>query len=317
MSGIEVSVVIPSYNHALFIERCLRSVFKQTRHPKELLVIDDGSTDGSPVVIDGVLRECPFPCELIVNSNKGLCSSLNEGLAKTHGKYFAYLGSDDLWLQGFLEKRLQLLNSRGNAILGYGHAYLVDECDSIIESTEDWLNFIFPDGDPRPMLYAGTAPVSSTVVYRRSALEKHGWNVDSKLEDYELYLKLAEEGEFAFDPSVQAAWRVHPHNTSRNLDFMLHECLSAQERVGAKLNWGPDKLEWIQRSTRFFFGEEFERKGDRSRAASLILGNLRGAPSYKILARGLSRLILPHSFLTARRNANRAKSTKKHGSVKI
>jgi alpha-1,3-rhamnosyltransferase len=317
MSEIDVSVVIPSYNHAPFIERCLRSVFKQTQPPKELLVIDDGSTDGSPAVIEGILRECTFPSELIVNSNKGLCSSLNRGLARTSGKYFAYLGSDDLWLPEFLEKRKQLLDSRDDAVLGYGHAYLVDENDSIIESTEDWKNFSFPDGDPRPMLYSGTAPVSSTVVYRRSALEKHGWNVDSKLEDYELYLELAEEGEFAFDSSVLSAWRVHSYNTSRDLDFMLNECLSAQERVAAKLKWTPEKLESIQRSTRFFFGEEYERKGNRSKAISLTLGNLGGAPSYKILARALSRLMLPHSLLAARRDANRTKSSKKYGSVKV
>src|SRR6476620_7831525 len=141
MSEIDVSVVIPSFNNAPFIERCLRSVLNQTRPPKELLVIDDGSTDGSPAVIEGILRECTFPSELIVNSNKGLCSSLNQGLARTSGKYFAYLGSDDLWLPEFLEKRKQLLASRDNAVLGYGHAYLVDENDSIIESTQDWKNF--------------------------------------------------------------------------------------------------------------------------------------------------------------------------------
>src|SRR5512132_2823895 len=123
----DVSVVVPSYNHARFIETTLRSIAKQNTLPKELLVIDDGSSDDSPGIIERVLRDFPFPSELIARENRGLCATLNEGLAKTSGKYFAYLGSDDLWLPGFLSQRVQLLESRADAVLGYGHAYFIDE----------------------------------------------------------------------------------------------------------------------------------------------------------------------------------------------
>ena len=313
----EISVVVPSYNHARFVERCLRSIFNQTFPPKELLVIDDGSSDNSTALIEQVLAACPFPSKLISNKNKGLCSSLNEGLSKTSGDYFAYLGSDDIWFPGFLAGRRRMLDSRPGAVLAYGHAYLIDETDTVVESTEDWKNFSFPDGDPRTMLYMGTAPVSSTVVYRRSAIEKIGWNTDAKLEDYELYLHLAEAGEFAFDDSVLAAWRMHGHNTSRDLEFMLRECLAAQETVGKRLGWDREKLGSIKRNTRFFFGEEFERKGSKTKAASLILKNLAGAPSPKILARALARLVLPHSVLATRRASNRARSAEKYGIIKV
>ena len=62
-AGRSVSVVVPSYNHARFVERTLRSVFAQTHAPSELLVIDDGSADDSPRVVERVLRDCPFPCD--------------------------------------------------------------------------------------------------------------------------------------------------------------------------------------------------------------------------------------------------------------
>src|SRR5688500_7699089 len=107
-----VSVVVPSYNHAPFVGAALCSVFAQTRAPARLLVIDDGLRDGSPHVIEGVLKDCPFPCELIARENRGLCATLNEGLAKTSGRYFAYLGSDDLWLPGFLDARVAQLEAR-------------------------------------------------------------------------------------------------------------------------------------------------------------------------------------------------------------
>src|SRR4051794_35987874 len=95
-----VAVVIPSYNHAKYIERTLRSIFAQTLKPRELLVIDDGSTDGSPRIIESVLKEASFPAQLIVRDNRGLSATLNEGLARLLASdselptFFAYLGSD-------------------------------------------------------------------------------------------------------------------------------------------------------------------------------------------------------------------------------
>src|SRR2546423_13618457 len=103
--GACVSVVVPSYNHAPFVEAALRSVFKQTHAPAHLLVIDDGSQDDSPRVVERVLSECPFPCEMIARENRGLCATLNEGLAKTGGRYFAYLGSGDPWPPRLLAAR--------------------------------------------------------------------------------------------------------------------------------------------------------------------------------------------------------------------
>src|SRR6185436_14810409 len=100
-----VSVVVPSHNHAAFIETTLRSIIKQSLAPAELIVIDDGSTDNSTSIIDRVLRECPFPCEVIARENRGLCATLNEALERSSGEFFAYLGSDDLWLTDFLKAR--------------------------------------------------------------------------------------------------------------------------------------------------------------------------------------------------------------------
>jgi len=119
MSGdvADVSVLVPSYNHARFVGETLRSIFRQTLAPRELLVIDDGSADDSARVAGRALEECAFPCELIARGNRGLCATLNEGLARTRGRYFAYLGSDDLWLPGLLAARVR---ARTDVPLGVG-----------------------------------------------------------------------------------------------------------------------------------------------------------------------------------------------------
>src|SRR5918911_7917 len=152
--GACVSVVVPSYNHAPFVEAALRSVFKQTLAPARLLVIDDGSQDGSPRVVERVLNECPFPCEMIARENRGLCATLNEGLAKTGGRYFAYLGSDDLWLPDFLNARARTLDARARAVVAYGHAFIIDESGQVVDCTLDWADY--RDGDARSMLLEET-----------------------------------------------------------------------------------------------------------------------------------------------------------------
>src|SRR5258705_216615 len=142
-----VSVVIPSYNHARFVEKCLRSVIDQKLAPAELIVIDDGSIDDSPAIVERVLKECPVPCELIVRKHKGLCATLNEGLDNTRGKYFAYLGSDDVWLPAFLKERVRLLESRPDSVLGFGHCLIIDDTDRVIDCTDRWAHYV--DGQAR------------------------------------------------------------------------------------------------------------------------------------------------------------------------
>src|SRR2546421_404785 len=187
-TGDGVSVVVPSYNHAAFVERTLRSIFRQTLLPRLLLVIDDGSTDNSPAVIERVLKDCPFSSDLIVRANKGLSATLNQGLeCAGDSRYFAYIGSDDVWLSGFLEARVGLLDARADAVLAYGNAYSIDADDRIIDCTTDWARY--RDGDVRRMLLETLAPLSPSVVYRRSALDGHRWNEQSRLEDYEMYLR--------------------------------------------------------------------------------------------------------------------------------
>lgn len=312
-----VAVVVPSYNHAAFVAQTLRSIFNQTLPPDELLVIDDGSQDDSPRVIEKVLKDCPFPCEFIARPNRGLCATLNEGLEKTGGDYFAYLGSDDLWLAEFLQARVSLLESRPQAVLAYGHTYLIDEQSRVFDSTAEWAGKIYADGDAREMLYAGYAPMSPSVCYRRAALTGVRWNEDARLEDYEFYLALSQSGEFAFDPKILSAWRRHGSNASRDLSFMLEESLEAQARSAPALGWSDATLAKIQKQLRFRYVEEFIRAGDKARARRLYLENLGGAKSLVNFARATARLLVPQSLFQARKRSVWDDNLEKYKDVKI
>ena len=305
----EVFAFVPSYNHAAFIEKCLRSIINQIHRPKKLLVIDDGSKDDSVKIIERVLNDSPFDAELIARENRGLCATLNEGFARSSGEYFAYLGSDDIWFSDFLAQRVKLLNARPDAVLAYGNALFLDEKDEIFDSSAEW--WTFPT-DAREMLRLGIAPISSTVFYRRRALEKYDWNENSRLEDYEFYVKLCDEGEFAFDPQVLSVWRHHAYNTSGDINLMLAEVLAAQNRNREKLALDESNLEEIQQQVRFRYAGDFLQKGHKKDAFKLAVKNWRGAASNKQILKFSSRMLLPMSVINLRRKLWREKMQNKY-----
>ncbi len=309
----EVSVLIPSYNHGNFVESCIWSILNQTLPPAQLIVIDDGSTDGSPVIIEKVLNNSPIPCELIVRENRGLCATLNQGFKLSTGTYFAYIGSDDLWLPGFLEERVHLLESRPKAVLGYGHCYLIDGQNRIIDSTRDWANYA--DGNAQDMLLKTTAPMSPTVVYRRSFLNEEPWRKDSRLEDYDLYLRLAGKGDFAFDERVLSAWRQHDTNTSHNQWMMLVEQLAAQRRVAPELGLNEAELETLQTRTKFSRAEDFLRYGEKHTALRLMLQNWRGGTFSPSLIRMILRLVIPFTLMDRRKKVKSRVANERYGSI--
>jgi alpha-1,3-rhamnosyltransferase len=312
---MSVSVLVPSYNHAPFVERALRSIFAQSLKPEKLVVIDDGSKDDSAEIIERVLRDCPFSNEFIRRENRGLSATLNEGFSLCRAtEFFAYLGSDDVWFPEFLAERIELLRAHPVAPLAFGHAYLIDEAENIIDSTADW--FAFDEKNILRHLLRGEIFSSPSVVYRRRFLEKYGWNESAILEDYELYLKLSAEGEFAFDPRVLCAWRQHGWNVSANFPKMLDEWIAAQNRVADSLPFSRAELDEIQSRLRFASVSSFVRSGYRREAVALFRENLKGAQSSPQIGKMLFRLLVPPALFDWNRRRKRANKIKRYGNLR-
>lgn len=310
----EITALVPSYNHAPYIERTLRSVFKQTCAPKKLIVIDDGSKDESVAVIERVLKDCPFECDLIARRNRGLCATLNEGLAEADTEYFAYLGSDDLWLPEFLEKQAKLLGARLGAVLAFGHAFLIDEQDYIIDRTNNWTEFA--DGNMLPLLLKGVIFSSPTVLYRTAAVRKYGWNEDARLEDYELYLKLSGDGEFARSREILSAWRQHENNTSDDFALMLREQIDAQNRVAPMLGIGDAELRASQCERNYAAVFDLLRAGDKKEARRLFIENSAGKTLSETAGLKL-RMMVPGALFQWNRRRKRRAAAKRNGKLKI
>lgn len=103
---INFSVVIPCYNSSKTIEDCLNSVFKQIYKPKEIIVIDDGSTDDTFYKLDDLKKKCPEEINLIIfkQINSGPSVARNNGIKLASNNWIAFLDSDDCWIKSHLEE---------------------------------------------------------------------------------------------------------------------------------------------------------------------------------------------------------------------
>ena len=219
MSRPLVSVVIPSYNHAPYIEATVESVLGQPHTNLELFVIDDGSRDDSVARLERLLaRRGDARARLIARENRGLCRTLNEGLGLARGRYFAYLGSDDLWEPEKLEWQIKAIEAANDERVGaaFGDCYVIDSEGHRLDRYGR--QYRYRGGDIyRDLLLMDFLPPSPTNFFvREKLLEVGGFNEDVKIEDYEMWLRVARRFRIAYVPEVIASFRIHPTNTSSN-----------------------------------------------------------------------------------------------------
>lgn len=124
-----ISVIIPVYNGARFLGEAIQSVLQQTVPPDEVIVVDDGSTDGSAALaaqVAGVL--------VLRQSNRGVGAALNLGISHAHGDLLAFLDADDRWLRDKLAQQVHALKANPKSAMVFGHVrqfgdthYLADD----------------------------------------------------------------------------------------------------------------------------------------------------------------------------------------------
>ncbi len=112
MDNPTVSAVIPTRDRARWVERAVASVLAQTRPPEEVIVVDDGSRDGTAERLGGLFPDV----RVIVTENCGVSAARNRGIAAAAGEWIAFLDSDDEWLPEKLEAQLQALAAEGRRL---------------------------------------------------------------------------------------------------------------------------------------------------------------------------------------------------------
>lgn len=192
----KVTVVIAAYNADRFIRKTLDSVFAQTLADIEVIVVDDGSTDGTPDVI----RSYDDPrLKVLRQANNGVSAARNAGLAVARAPYIFFLDADDVLLPHALEKMAETLDRKPDRVACFAHHMRIAEDDTVLSTTEDLRWKMFPAKDTLRELVAKNFIVCGSICIRTEAARSvRGFNPALKLgEDWEFWCRLAVLGDFA------------------------------------------------------------------------------------------------------------------------
>lgn len=185
-----VSIVIPAYNYAKYLPDAIDSVLAQTYEPIELIVVDDGSTDGTPQV----LAEYGNRIRTIRKSNAGLSAARNTGIQAARGEFIAFLDADDQWLPEKLQRQMELHALHPDAgCIGCGVELVDGNLNAIRQTHQDDL-LGTPEQRLRDVLlrreWVGGS--GSGVLVRRSVLDQVGlFDVTlTAAEDWDMWLRI-------------------------------------------------------------------------------------------------------------------------------
>ena len=215
-----VSVVITTYNQEAFIAGTIRSVLAQTYHPREIVIVDDGSTDGTPRRI----AEFGDQVTYVWQRNQGVAQSRNTGVRHARGELIAFLDGDDLWQPDKLQVQVELYRRYPDAGLLVVDACMFDESQVLVPSTLPW-GAGFLDAAEGEFFcapsYAALLPnnfimTTSQAMIPAAVLAAVGpsdpfFKIAS---DYDLYLRIAARYDVAFARQTLARWRYLPTSAS-------------------------------------------------------------------------------------------------------
>ena len=119
MNPSPISVVIPTYNRAEFLNRALLSVARQTLKCSEIIVVDDGSTDNTSAVLDNISNTVRVPLKVLKQKNKGVASARNRGVACAENDYIVFLDSDDHWHKKKIELQYKALQENPECLISH------------------------------------------------------------------------------------------------------------------------------------------------------------------------------------------------------
>jgi len=194
MSDLSISVIIPTYNRKEKTLRAVKSVLDQKVEDVEIIVVDDGSNDGT----SEFLQNQKLPIKILSKENGGVSSARNFGIKNSSGKCLAFLDSDDVWLPNKLKKQIEFLKSNPEIFLVYTDQYININGKNLDETR-------FQRNSPNIKLalpaFVDFTPIHiSTVLIKREVFEKIGYFDESLTihEDSEFWNRISDHYDFGY-----------------------------------------------------------------------------------------------------------------------
>lgn len=206
-----VTAAITTYNRARYLPNAIEGILAQGVDDFELLVVDDGSTDDTELVI----AQYGDRLRYVRQENQGRAAARNRAAQLARGEFLAFCDSDDVWYPDRLERQLESIDGLPRVGLVHGHVDLIGEGGHLLEEETARHRAVFSAAHRRPPTYARYALecrcLSSTVLLRRKVFDEVGWyDVGLPIEDYDFYLRLLLSYDVVFlDGAPLARYRVH------------------------------------------------------------------------------------------------------------
>lgn len=274
MSVPKYSVVIPLYNKKDFIKQTLESVLNQSVHDFEIIVVDDGSTDGSSEIVHSIQDS---RIRLISQKNQGVSKARNTGIKNSTGDYICFLDADDLWYPDFLSVVGSLIEKFPEARV-YCPSYEVDYIKKKV--VPRWKSVdLKNDGLVRDFYEMATAPFwvthsSNTVLERKALFSMEYWFPEGETvyEDFDFWIRVGSHYLVAHSNKVCATYRrltevnarkVHIGKIVYSESFMntLHHLMADPEMPERRKNWVAEIID--RRMVPYFFSLLLMKESER------------------------------------------------------
>lgn len=238
-----ISVIISAYNHEKYIEECIRSIMAQTYQNIELLIIDDGSTDGTFAKMQELKPECEkrfVRVVMIQNAHIGGKQNMNTMIDMAYGRYIFSSASDDVTKPQAIEVLHKFLSENPDYVFAVGNNEIINdnseriywgknreilpEDQAVYKTFGDELHLNEPDnrhldfGNYADLLKGNYIP-NGYLYLRRAMIDAGKYNPDIILEDWYINLQLAKLGKFKYIPEILFSYRWHGKNTVSSPEF--------------------------------------------------------------------------------------------------
>lgn len=238
---VKVSIVLPTYNQAHYLPATLDSIFAQSYSNFELIVVNDGSTDGTSAVLDRYQKLHDFI--RVDQDNQKLPKALNAGFMEASGAYLTWTSSDNILKPTMLGVLTEALDSDSNVSLVYADFYVIDE------DGRDLGRFNVPDYDRHLLLQANL--VHCCFLYRRECMTQVGLFDPEFIygEDWEYWIRISKF--YLMKRIPQALYRYRLHRSSMTGELlrgtahnMGHTAFTRRIRERMPISWWIGKLKW-------------------------------------------------------------------------
>jgi glycosyltransferase involved in cell wall biosynthesis len=231
------SVVIPTYNRAGYLANAVRSVRDQTWTAHEIIVVDDGSTDDTAQVVEGLIRD-GGSLRYLRQVNQGAAAARNCGIRAATGDWIALLDSDDMWLPGKLEAAAALIAADGAVDFVYSRC--VHDFDLTAGGPAEPVLTVEQRCDPATLM-GGWHIKTSSVAIRRALLDRLDSLFPTDLrtcEDYELFWRAVTAARrVGFSAGPDTVITSIPTSLSRQDDRFLHRLMDNIDAMSRVIRW--------------------------------------------------------------------------------